>query len=70
VWKILEIEPLRRLGIDLSEARLQQDLFNMGINASYSSLTQAEKAILRYRAVIQQTSNAQGKSDCPSEQNR
>lgn len=51
---------MRRLGVDLSEARLQQELFNMGIDASYSSLTQADKALLRYRAIIEQTTNAQG----------
>ena len=32
----------------------------MGIDASYSSLTQADKALLRYRAIIEQTTNAQG----------
>lgn len=51
---------MRRLGVDLSEARLQQELFNMGINASYSSLTQADKVLLRYRAIIEQTTDAQG----------
>lgn len=55
-----EIEPLRRLGIDLSEARLQQELYNLGIQATYSNLNQADKSLLRYIAILKQTQNAQG----------
>lgn len=55
-----EIEPLRRIGIDLSEARLQQELYNLGIDQSVTKLTQADKALLRYIAVMRQTTNAQG----------
>lgn len=55
-----EIEPLRRIGIDLSEARLQQELYNLGIDQSVAKLTQADKALLRYIAVMRQTTNAQG----------
>lgn len=55
-----EIEPLRRIGIDLSEARLQQELYNLGIQASVSELTQADKALLRYIAIMKQTTSAQG----------
>lgn len=55
-----EIEPLRRVGVDLSEARLQQELYNLGINQSVANLTQADKALLRYIAIMKQTTSAQG----------
>ena len=42
-----ELEPLRRLGYDLSQARLQQTAYTLGINESVSAMTQAEKAELR-----------------------
>lgn len=54
-----ELEPIRRLGVDISEARLQQELWERGIDASVSSLSQADKAILRYIAIMEQTTNAQ-----------
>lgn len=55
-----EIEPLRRLGYDLTEARLQQEAYNLGISESVSDMTQAEKAMLRYEAIMNQVSWAQG----------
>lgn len=55
-----EIEPIRRLGIDLSQARLQQELLALGFNKQVSSLSQADKAVLRYIAIMKQTSNVQG----------
>ena len=55
-----EIEPLRALGYDLTTARLQQEAYNMGINENVSNMTQAEKAMLRYRAIMSQVSWAQG----------
>ena len=55
-----ELEPLRRLGYDLSVARLQQEAYNLGINRSVSSMTQAEKAQLRYYAIMTQVTTAQG----------
>lgn len=55
-----EIEPIRRLGIDLSQARLQQELLALGFNKQVSSLSQADKAVLRYIAIMKQTANIQG----------
>ena len=55
-----ELEPLRRLGYDLSVARLQQEAYNLGINQSVNSMTQAEKAQLRYHAIMTQVTEAQG----------
>jgi hypothetical protein len=55
-----EIEPIRRLGVDLSQARLQQELLVLGFNKQVSSLSQADKAVLRYIAIMKQTANVQG----------
>lgn len=55
-----EIEPIRRLGIDLSQVRLQQELLALGFNKQVSSLSQADKAVLRYIAIMKQTANVQG----------
>ena len=55
-----ELEPLRRLGYDLSVARLQQEAYTLGINKSVSAMTQAEKSQLRYYAIMTQVKDAQG----------
>ena len=55
-----EIEPLRALGYDLTTARLQQEAYNMGLNEQVSKMTQAEKAMLRYKAIMSQVSWAHG----------
>lgn len=55
-----EIEPLRRLGFDLTEARLSQEALNLGIEKSVSDMTQAEKAMLRYNAILNQVTWSQG----------
>lgn len=55
-----ETEPVRRLGIDISSARLQQELYNLGIDKSVESLSQADKATLRYIALLKQSTNAMG----------
>nr|DAZ40091.1 MAG TPA: tail tape measure protein [Caudoviricetes sp.] len=55
-----ELEPIRRLGVDLSQARLQQELLALGFNKQVSSLSQADKAVLRYIAIMKQTANVQG----------
>lgn len=55
-----ELEPLRRIGYDLSVARLQQEAYTLGINKKVSAMTQAEKAELRYYAIMTQVTTAQG----------
>ena len=55
-----ELEPLRRLGYDLSQARLEQTALNLGIKESVTNMTQAEKAELRYYAIMTQVTTAQG----------
>ncbi len=55
-----ELEPLRRLGYDLSQARLEAVALSLGIDKAVSSMTQAEKAELRYYAIMNQVTTAQG----------
>ena len=55
-----ELEPLRRLGYDLSQTRLQQVAFNNGITQSVASMNQAQKSQLRYIAIMTQVTKAQG----------
>lgn len=55
-----EVEPLRRIGFDISKARLQQELYRLGIDATVDSLSQADKSLLRYIAIMRQSTNVQG----------
>ncbi len=55
-----ELEPLRRLGYDLSQTRLEAVALSLGIDKSVMSMTQAEKAELRYYAIMTQVTTAQG----------
>lgn len=55
-----ETEPLRRYGLDLSQATLKEYALSKGLDANISSMTQAEKTMLRYQYVIENTANAQG----------
>ena len=52
-----ELEPLRRLGFALDQATLKQVAYNHGITQSFESMTQAQKAQIRYVAMIEQASN-------------
>ena len=49
-----ELEPLRRIGYDLSQAKLEATALELGIDKTVSSMTQAEKAQLRYYAIMTQ----------------
>ena len=55
-----ELEPLRRIGYDLSQAKLEATALALGIDKTVSSMTQAEKAQLRYYAIMTQVTTAQG----------
>ena len=55
-----ELEPLRRLGYDLSQARLKAVALSLGIDQTFNSMTQAQKAQLRYYAIMTQVTKAQG----------
>lgn len=55
-----EIEPVRRLGYDLSKANLELIAANLGITKQFSEMTQAEKVQLRYYALMTQLTEVQG----------
>ena len=55
-----ELEPLRAVGYDLSQAKLEATALALGIDKSVSSMTQAEKAQLRYYAIMTQVTTVQG----------
>jgi len=55
-----ETEPLKQLGINLSEANLEQFRLNQGMATAYSNMSQQEKALLRYNYLLSVTSDAQG----------
>lgn len=55
-----ETEAIKQLGFDLSQARLQQIAYDNGITQSVSKMTQADKAYLRYIAIMEQVSWAHG----------
>lgn len=55
-----ELEPLRRIGYDLSQAKLEATALELGIDKAVSSMTQAEKAQLRYYAIMTQVTVAHG----------
>lgn len=52
--------PLRKYGIDLTQATLQEWAHKQGIDANIKSMSQAEKTMLRYQYVMSQTGAAQG----------
>lgn len=55
-----ETEPLRKYGLDLTNATLQEWANKKGIDAKVNSMTQAQKTMLRYAYVMENTSAAQG----------
>lgn len=55
-----EIEPLRRLGYAIDTATLQQVAYSKGITLNINKMTQAQKAQLRYIAILQQSQNVMG----------
>lgn len=55
-----ETEPLKQLGINMSVANLEAYALSQGIDKTYSSMTQAEQATLRYNYLLSATAGAQG----------
>jgi hypothetical protein len=49
--------PMRRYGIDLTQATLKEWALKQGLDANISSMTQAQKAMLRYQYVLAHTTN-------------
>ena len=55
-----EAEPLRILGIDVTETRLEVEALALGITKSTQNMTQAEKVGLRYAAIQKQMGASSG----------
>lgn len=69
-----ETEPLKALGILVDENTVKQVAYSQGIAEVGAELTNEQKVLARYTAILQQTSNAQGDLartlDSPSNQLR
>lgn len=55
-----ETEPLKQLGVNMSEVNLEQFRMAQGMTTAYSKMSQQEKALLRYNYLLSVTSDAQG----------
>lgn len=55
-----QTRPLRDFGLDLTQATLQEWALKQGIDADIQSMSQAEKTMLRYKYVLENTTAAQG----------
>jgi hypothetical protein len=55
-----ETEPLKQLGVNLSVANLEAYALSQGMTKAYSSMTEAEKVLLRYNYLMSVTADAQG----------
>lgn len=62
-----ESEPLRVLGVNLSEASLRQEALNLGLARGNEVLTPAIKAQAAYSQIMRETKNAQGDLDRTSD---
>jgi hypothetical protein len=55
-----EIEPLRRLGILLDESTLKEEMHRQGLKGKFEQLSQGEKTMLRYNAIVRKSGEALG----------
>lgn len=55
-----QTRPLRAYGLDITQATLKEWALKNGLDANISSMTQAQKAMLRYQYVLANTTAAQG----------
>lgn len=62
LWSVFtgETEPMRKFGLDLTEASLKAYALKNGLDGNISSMTQMEKTMLRYQYVMENTKNVQG----------
>lgn len=54
------VVPMRKYGLDLTQASLKEFALKNGLDANVESMTQAEKTMLRYQYVLANTTAAQG----------
>ena len=62
-----EAEPMRRLGVSLSAARVESYLLSRGIAKTSSEITDAMKVAARYALIFEDTTKAQGDFDRTSD---
>lgn len=55
-----ELEPLRRIGFDLSQARMEQDKYKLSMEGHVATMTQAEKTYIRYWEIMNQVTESHG----------
>lgn len=55
-----ESEPLRALGVFLSEAKVKAQAMKMGLGGAHGELTEGEKILARYQIILAETATAQG----------
>jgi len=55
-----ETEPLKQLGINMSETNLQAFALSEGITKNWKSMTQADKVMVRYNYLMKMSKDAQG----------
>ncbi|HEV8163152.1 MAG TPA: hypothetical protein VGR74_01655 [Actinomycetota bacterium] len=55
-----EAEPLRAVGVFLTEAAVQQEAYRLGLAKTGAKLTEQQKIQARYSLILQQTKDAQG----------
>jgi hypothetical protein len=55
-----ETEPLHQYGIDVSAANVQQTAWRLGIAEAGQELTEQQKVMARYAAIMEQTTQVQG----------
>lgn len=55
-----EVEPMRRLGVNLLDAAVGAKALEMGLAATTEELTFQDKVMARYAMIMEQTTNAQG----------
>lgn len=58
-----EYEPMKRFGVVINEAKVEQELLNMGIAGGTKAATDAEKAQARMNLILAATSDAQGDAE-------
>lgn len=55
-----EAEPMRRLGVFLSETKVRAKAMQLGLAGAHGELTEGEKIIARYNIILDETKTAQG----------
>lgn len=55
-----QTEPLRRYGMDLTHASLEQDALALGLDRNITNLSRAERAQVLYTSIMRQSSDAAG----------